>query len=457
MIKVPEIEKNVGIEVYASRTQGIGGVIKSSPEDFIVEEILADGSKASVYPEANLRSFADHGRHLICVLIKRGWDTLLAIEEISKIIGVDSSRVGFAGIKDANALTAQYISIGGIPISRVTGINIKDIVIKPLGYADEDISPKKIFGNMFKVIIRSVKLKEKTIQDRIRKICSELEDFGGIPNFFGHQRFGAFRPITHLVGKSILKGDFKGAVMTFLSYISPFECIKAREARRDLQENMDFKTALKRFPKTLVYERLILKHLSNIPRDYLGALLKLPPRFRELFIQSYQSYLFNRFLSERIKRGMPLKEALVGDYAVKLDSAGLPEKAFIEVEESNVSSVNEEIKAGRMALALPLIGLKQLPSKGLQGELEAEVLEEEGLSREDFQRAKILKVNVLGGLRLAVEKSIGMETKIISGEKAPSENSVEFKFILRKGAYATVLLREFMKPKTDEQLVKSGF
>ncbi|MEM1506958.1 MAG: tRNA pseudouridine(13) synthase TruD [Candidatus Bathyarchaeia archaeon] len=457
MLKVPDIEKGIGIEVYASKTQGIGGVIKSSPEDFIVEEILIDGSKASVSPEANLGSFADHGRHLICVLIKRGWDTLLAVEEISKLIGVDSSRVGFAGIKDANALTAQYISIGGMPHSKLASIKIKDVIVKPLGYSDEEISPRKLFGNMFTVRVKSIKLREKTIQSRIKKICGELDDFGGIPNFFGHQRFGTIRPITHLVGKSVLKGDFEGAVMIFLSYVSPFEGAKAREARRDLRESMDFKAALKRFPKTLVYERIILKHLLNVPRDYLGALYKLPLNFRKLFIQSYQSYLFNRFLSERIKRGMPLREALVGDYAVKLNSLGLPEKIFVEVKDSNVAYVNEEIKMGRMALALPLLGSKQPMSKGLQGEIEAEILEEEGLSRDDFQRAKALKVNIFGGLRVALEKVIDLGTRIVSEKKGSSVNSLEFKFILHKGAYATILLREFMKPKTDEQLVKSGF
>ncbi|MEM1606712.1 MAG: tRNA pseudouridine(13) synthase TruD [Candidatus Bathyarchaeia archaeon] len=457
MLEVPGIEKSIGIEVYASKTPGIGGIIKSSPEDFIVEEILADGSKASISAEANFGPFANHGRYLICLLIKRGWDTLLAIEELSKLIGIDPSRVGFAGIKDANALTAQYISIGGVPVDKITGIKIKDIVIKPLGYANEEISPRKLFGNMFTVTVKSVRLKEKTIQNRIKKICSELKDFGGMPNFFGHQRFGTIRPVTHLVGKSIIKGDFEGAVMSFLSYVSPFESIRAREARREIRERMDFKAALKKLPKALVYERLILKHLSRVPRDYLGALNKLPLSFRKLFVQSYQSYLFNRFLSERIKRGIPLKGVLVGDYAVKLNDAGLPEKTFVKVKDSNVSSVNEEIRMGRMALALPLIGLKQPPSEGLQGEIEAEVLEEEGLSREDFQRAKALKVNVLGGLRVALEKSIGLETRVIPEGKKPSENSVEFKFILHKGAYATILLREFMKPKTDEQLIKSGF
>ena len=39
-LSVPEIEKLLGIEVYATKTAGIGGVIRESVEDFVVEEVL---------------------------------------------------------------------------------------------------------------------------------------------------------------------------------------------------------------------------------------------------------------------------------------------------------------------------------------------------------------------------------------------------------------------------------
>ncbi|MEM2702573.1 MAG: tRNA pseudouridine(13) synthase TruD [Candidatus Bathyarchaeia archaeon] len=459
MLKVPSLETNIGIEVYASKTRGIGGVIKCSPEDFIVEEILTNGSKASVKLEDNnnlVNSLTDRGRYLICVLIKRGWDTLLAIEEMSKIIGIDPGRIGFAGIKDANALTSQFISIGGVPISKIQHMNITGLLIKPLGFSNEEISPKKLFGNSFTIVVRSIKLEEKNIRKRIEKINGELADFGGIPNFFGHQRFGTIRPITHVVGKHVIKGDFEKAVITFLSYESPFESAKLREIRRELNESMDFKTSLKRFPKRLVYERLLLKHLSKNPHDYLGALHKLPLNLRKLFVQSYQAYLFNRFLSERIKRGIPLKEAQVGDYMMRLDSLGLPQGSFIMAENSNIAFLNEEIKRGKMVLTIPLVGLKQPLSGGLQGEVEREILEVEGIAIEDFQRTKVIGVNMMGGLRVALERAMNFEVNIVTGN-AYSGKSVKFRFILHKGTYATILLREYIKPTTDRQLINSGF
>lgn len=50
MDKVPELEADFGIEKYASQDSGVGGKIRASPEDFVVEELLVDGSKASVDP-----------------------------------------------------------------------------------------------------------------------------------------------------------------------------------------------------------------------------------------------------------------------------------------------------------------------------------------------------------------------------------------------------------------------
>lgn len=458
MPSVPSIEVGIGIEVYASKTPGVGGLIKCSPEDFVVEEVLRDGSKASVRLEdSGVGLLSDHGRYLICVMVKKGWDTLLAIEELAKALGIGSDRIGFAGIKDADALTAQYISVGGASPSRLTNVNIEGLLIKPLGYSSEEISPEKLFGNSFTITVRSIRVSKETAKRRIERISGELAEFGGMPNFFGHQRFGTRRPITHIVGKHIVKGNFRDAVLTLLTYQSPFESGRIRELRRELYETMDFGLALKRFPKSLVYERLILEHLSRSPGDYLGALHKIPLNLRKIFVQAYQSYLFNRFLSERIKRGLPLREVLEGDYAIGLDGVGLPERRILRVEAGNIKAMNDEIKGGRMALGIPLVGPKQPLSRGLQGEIEREILEEEGISPEDFGGARMIKVNILGGLRPALAKVIGLKVNVMEDERETGRRAAIFNFTLPRGSYATILLREYMKPSTDEQLIGSGF
>ena len=81
----------------------------------MVEEVLVDGSKATMNGEVLskvLGSSLQKQRFLLCVLVKRNWDTFIAVKNIAKSLGIDQARVQFAGIKDAKAVTAQHITIG---------------------------------------------------------------------------------------------------------------------------------------------------------------------------------------------------------------------------------------------------------------------------------------------------------------------------------------------------------
>ena len=61
------------------------------------------------------------------------------------------------------------------------------------------------------------------------------------------------------------------------------------------------------FPKQLRFERIMLNYLVDNPGDFVGAFQSLPLKLQALFVQAHQSYLFNRFLSERVKHGLPLE------------------------------------------------------------------------------------------------------------------------------------------------------
>ena len=98
---IPEIEKLLGIDLYASKSEGVGGVIRESVDDFVVEEVLVDGSKARVngdVPSRVLGSTLQKQRFLLCVLVKRNWDTFIAVKNIAKFLGIDQARVQFAGV-----------------------------------------------------------------------------------------------------------------------------------------------------------------------------------------------------------------------------------------------------------------------------------------------------------------------------------------------------------------------
>ena len=459
---VPRVERILGIEVYATRSLGIGGLIRQGVEDFVVEEILVDGSKAQVNKlngdagKSVLGSSAIENRYLLCVLVKRNWDMFIALANIAHQLGISPTQIQIAGIKDAKAITAQHITIEDVSMKEVQNLALKDMEVRPMGYLRTELSSYYLLGNNFHIAINEIRHSETTIGRRFTKIVEEIDTLGGIPNFFGHQRFGTARPITHLVGKAIVKGSLEQAAMLFLAKPSPYEHPMSREARRELRRTRDFKKALGGFPKQLRYERLMLESLAEKPNDFAAAFKRLPARLRELFVQAYQSYLFNRFLSGRIKKGLSLNVADVGDYVVSVERSGLPMLAMWKVvNRENLAEINKAIRDGRMRLAIPLIGYRQHMSEGVQGDIEHEVLQEEGISPQDFRVGVLPEISSKGELRGIIAPVKGLAYNYVSTGDAESLGSgVNLDFMLFRGSYATVVLREFMKVRKP---IEAGF
>lgn len=459
---VPELEKAIGIEVYTTHSLGVGGVIRRSVEDFVVEEVLVDDSKAEINPARGTVTLGALGssdvknRYLLCVLVKRNWDTLSAVRVLADRLGISMGRIQTGGLKDAKAATAQHITIEGISPEEAQKVEIKDIELRPVGYFRSKLSSYYLLGNNFHVTISSINHSKATIKKRIMCIIEELESTGGIPNFFGHQRFGTIRPITHLVGKEIVKKDFRKAVMTFLAKPNPHEHPSSREARETLQETHDWRQALNDFPRQLRYERVMLGHLIEKPEDYVGAIRRLPIKLQELFIQAYQSYLFNKFLSKRIENGARLDRAEIGDYVVGVERSGLPLIVMHKVVDAeNLVEVSKAIQTGKMRLAIPLIGFRQHLSRGVQGEIEKQILEEEDEAPEGFKIKDLPEIAGRGELRTALTPlNHFLLDEIPSDSTNPSRNKVTVSFMLLRGSYATIVLRELMKTRNP---VRAGF
>jgi tRNA pseudouridine13 synthase len=456
---VPEIDTLLGIEVYATETVGVGGVIRESVEDFVVEEVLVDGSKAKIEGSAEkqvLGASMSKQRYLLCVLFKRNWDTFIALRNIAKQLGLSQGQIQIAGIKDAKAVTAQYITLENCSIEEASKVGVKDIEIRPIGYVYEKLSPYYLLGNHFTIKIKAVKHSESAVTKQIVETAKAFDDIGGIPNFFGHQRFGTTRPITHLVGKALVEGDFEEAAMLFLAKPSVHEHPLSRIARTELQSTRNFMQAMQDFPRQLRFERLMLRHLAEKPKDFVGSFTRLPVKLQALFVQAHQSYLFNRFLSERIKSGFSLNTAEVGDYVVNVERSGLPMVNVAKVASAEaIAEVNELVKAGRMRVALPLIGTKQKPSQGAMGRIERKILEEEGIQTESFRVNEISKKSGRGGLRAVLTPVQSFALHGASAVATDQNNSqADLSFMLLRGSYATVLLREIMKP---ENPITAGF
>jgi tRNA pseudouridine13 synthase len=455
LLQVPSLEKELGIETYVTQSPGVGGRIRQLLDDFMVEELLVDGSLAEVSPPVEVWEPAGEGHYLICILVKRRWDTFLAVRQVAEKLRISQKRIRFAGIKDTKALTAQHISLQSVSPNRVSEVKIKDIKLYPQRFSRDRIYSQLIQGNRFHITVRGIDHPVSVIEERTKNVQDEIESIGGVPNFFGHQRFGTIRPNTHQVGKHLTRGDVEKAALVFLAEPSIHEHPEAREARQQLQDTMDFKEALKSFPRFLRYERFMLGHLAKYPNDFVGAFRELPRSLRKLFVQAYQSYLFNRFLSERIRRGIPLDEPQIGDYTIRLDEHGLPTEEHDQATATNLQTIKLAVKEGKMCVAAPLVGIKQPPSKGLQGEIENEILETENIVPQNFQLLFMPEATAEGRVRAILNPVRNLlQEEIAADTENPDKHIIKLGFTLNRGSYATVLLREFMKPR---DLINAGF
>lgn len=457
-MQVPRIDNVLGICAYATKNRGISGSIKSSVDDFIVEEVLVDGSIAKIDQKPSfsvLCSSSKKQRYLLCVLVKRDWDMFLAIKNIARQLGINEAQIWFAGIKDAKAITAQHISIENGLVENILHYCIGDITVYPIGYVREHLSAYYLLGNNFTINITGVDTSKSEIRKVTNKIVEELDELGGIPNYFGYQRFGTVRPITHLVGKAIIKGNFKEAILTYLVTNSTAEHPSSRKARKDLDRSQDFKQSLIDFPKQLRFERLILSHLVKKPTDFIGAFIRLPFKLQSLFVQAYQSYLFNLFLSERLEQGFSMKKATVGDFVVNIERSGLPMVhlgKLVNIE--NLKQTNKLIESGKMRVALPMVGIKQKFSAGKIGEIQKNVFEKESITPETFRVEKIPRISGRGGLRTIITPLNNFILKEVSSKSNNFKNQLKLSFMLLRGSYATIFLREIIKSSDP---IKAGF
>lgn len=423
MIAATEQDRALGMEYYISESPGCGGVIRSTPEDFGVEEIYQEQSY-------------EGGRYLVLEVEKTDWDTHHLIREMSRQLRISQKRFSFAGTKDRRARTSQRISITNLDEAELDRITLPDLKMRVLGRTNRALGLGDLLGNRFRIMIRDLACPDP--EAGFSRITEEIARSGGIPNYFGVQRFGDTRPVTHRVGEALVRGRIEEAVFIYLALPFPAESDRTRSARTMLWESRDIPAALKIYPEYLHYELAMLNYLVEHPGDYAGSFSVLAVNLRRLFVHAYQSYLFNLILSRRLAQGLPLDRAVEGD-VICFSRGVLPDPGRLQaVTEENLVAVNRLAERGRAFVTLPLIGYETRLGEGRPGEMERYLLREQGVVHESFRA--IGDLGSRGARRTALLR--------ITPQIKVEGRSAEMEFFLPKGSYATVLLREYTKSVT---------
>ena len=268
----PKIDSELGLSAYSTCFSGVYGKIKQSSDDFIVREVLSDKVLSTI---SNTHGLA------VYILRKNGIDTRHALLDVEKRFGLVLKSFG---LKDAYAITEQYVQTKYISKS-LENIQRKNYSLERLGFTKKPISKRDMLGNKF-----TIKISE------ISGSISNFHEYEKILNFFGYQRFGSKRPITHLVGKAIIQKNYQEAIDFLLNYSSKYDTKDNNKFRKLISERKSDVEVIDQLPKSMDIEITILKSLAKL-NDYKIAIRKIPLQMRRFYIQAYQSYIFNKTLS----------------------------------------------------------------------------------------------------------------------------------------------------------------
>lgn len=396
---------------------GIGGAIKQRPEDFFVQELpLYEPSGA--------------GEHVYCEIQKTGLTTFEAIQRLANVLGVSTRDIGYAGMKDAQAVTRQLFSIQGTTEQAVMALQLPNMTVQWAARHGNKLRLGHLSGNRFAIRIRQIVATDVV---KLKPVIDVLQR-RGMPNYFGEQRFGR-RSNNDLLGAALIRNDAEGLLKLLLGSPVPAlddaQTLQARTAF-DKHEN---EASMKLWPRRSGMERRILARLMKTHRPS-AAVRAIDEKLRRLWVSALQSKLFNEVLARRIDT---IDRLMDGDFAWKHDNG-----ACFRVE----TAVAEQARCEAFEISPtgPLVGYRMSLPEGEPLAMEQEIFATHGLSPADFRQAG--KHKVKGARRPLRVRPADLE---LSGGVDEHGQHITVAFTLPAGSFATIFLREVMKTDVDRE------
>lgn len=396
--------------------------LKQCPEDFVVEERPAYACDGS-------------GTHLWLWVQKRGTTTRAVAAELAALFGKPPRAVGYAGQKDARAVTWQWFSVEHPPAdfevrlgerlrARALGegaCSLDDATrwcVRDFTWHRTRLGLGHTHGNRFRLRLRGLSAAQaKLAEERFATLVRE-----GAPNAFGAQRFGA-RGTNAAAGAALLAGDAGAFLGLVLGRVADQDRGPIRTARLAFDAG-DLAAAREAWPKRERFERgLLASLLAGASPE--RAVERAPRRELAFFLHAWQSAGFNRVLALRAAAGLALE---AGDLALRLPAA----RAAFAIEDL----AHERARQARLEITPsgPLFGARMPWPTGAVGELERGVLAESGVD-----------ATALGGWKKALPGErrglvMRVDEPAFSREDTPDGPLVTLEFALAKGCFATALV-----------------
>ncbi|MCF7975579.1 MAG: tRNA pseudouridine(13) synthase TruD [Phycisphaerae bacterium] len=394
---------------------GVGGNYRTRLSDFFVEELPG-------------YALGDKGTHAFFLMEKTGLTTAEALRSVAQALGKRDRDIGYAGLKDAYAVTRQWISIEHIDPDRVMRLRLEHIRFLAMGRHDNKLKMGHLKGNRFRIRLRSLCCPMAQAEARTQAILSVLSE-RGMPNAFGPQRFGN-RANGHLLGRAVLLNQRE--VFLDLLMGDPRSDDSPNEFRvRTLYSQGQFAKALKVCPGNLMDSRRILRALVKNRGEKHKAFNFVSPGLTRFLVTAYQSYLFNQVLSARMPQ---IDRLLAGDIAYSHSNGGCFRVGDPVLEQDRCTRFE-------ISPSGPIYSLSMTRPESDAGRIENAVLAKEEVSL--LAQSVYMKKNVARGARRPLR--VRPTTTSISRGQCGSGPYLELKFDLPAGSYATILLREIMK------------
>jgi tRNA pseudouridine13 synthase len=383
--------------------------LKQSPDDFVVEELT------DVVPST--------GEFALYRLDKTGCNTNDALRWVSKAWRIPWRQFSYGGLKDRHARTTQYVTIQSGPSQ---DFKQPDVAMTYLGQVPGPFTSDHICANRFNITIRALTIPQlESAQQALAEIAAD-----GLPNYFDDQRFGSVGQSGDFVARQLVLGDFEAGLK--LALTAPYEHdrspAKKEKAimRRHWGDWAACSAKLSRGPA-----RDVVHFLVQRPTNFRGAITRLGPELRRLYMAAYQSHLWNRLLANWLCQYFPADQLL--QVSLQLGVVPMPKK---------LNDVQHETLQ-RTMLPLPSARLKLAEDDPLAPVLES-VMAQEGLELRQLQIKGIREMFFSKGDRTAYCQPAAIQNEMRMDERHPGKQKLQLGFELQRGSYATLVVKRLL-------------